>query len=452
MSMLALLLITLSFFISTPSTAAESIDERFLLRLAEVISADAQVSTAALSELSVTWQMSYVAPLLETISLTRDRRRVNQIFQLLRAKTGEAFDFDFQAWYVWLWHQQYEMAPEYAEFKAWLFAQVDPKFRAYFSIDRLATIRLDEVRWGGVPQDGIPPLRGPEMIAASAADYLADSNIVFGLEIDGDARAYPKRIMAWHEMFVDEIAGVPIVGVYCTLCGSMILYETQQGTKTYQMGTSGFLYRSNKLMYDRGTQSLWNTLWGKPVIGPLVDKGIQLKRRSVVTTTWGEWLRRHPDTTVLSLNTGHRRDYGEGVAYRDYFATDELMFNVPDLDLRLRNKDEVLGIILPEYPDQSLAIAVDYLSSHSLLHEQILAMSIVIVTDQGGASRVYETRTTRFAEWDGDETLIDEQGQRWKLSESRLVSEQGVELLRLPAHRAFWFGWYSAYAQTRLVY
>jgi len=381
-----------------------------------------------------------------------NRRRVLQIFELLRANTGESFDFDIQLWYGWLWHQQYEMAPEYAEFKAWLFARIDPKFNAYFTADRNSRIRLDEVRWGGVHQDGIPPLRFPTMIEAGDADYLDDSNIVFGIEIDGDVRAYPKRILAWHEMFVDRVADIPVIGVYCTLCGTMIIYETQPGDINYRMGTSGFLYRSNKLMYDQDTQSLWNTLWGKPVIGPLVDQDIQLRRRSVVTTTWGEWRRRHPGTMVLSLNTGHLRDYGEGVAYRDYFATDELMFSVPDLDTRLKNKDEVLAIILPEYPDQSLAIAVEYLSGHRLLHEEIGEMRFVVITDDSGASRVFEANTTRFTEWDGDDTLIDADGQRWRLSESRLSNDRGVELLRLPAHRAFWFGWYSAYSQTRLIY
>ena len=192
------------------------------------------------------------------------------------------------------------------------------------------------------------------MIPAGEAEYLRDSNVVFGLEVEGDARAYPKRILAWHEMFVDEVGGVPVAGVYCTLCGSMILYETVHDGVAYELGTSGFLYRSNKLMYDRATQSLWNTIWGRPVIGPLADRAIELKRRSVVTTTWGEWKRRHPETTVLSLETGHRRDYSEGAAYREYFATDELMFNVPQLDRRLRNKDEVLALVFSEYPDQPL--------------------------------------------------------------------------------------------------
>ena len=447
-----LLILSLFSFVEGSAQTVDQPEQAFVDRLLAAASEDQGISAAARDELSASWQLSYVAPLLETVSLTRNRRRVNQIFELLRANTGESFDFDIQRWYGWLWHQQYDMAPAYADFKARLFATIDPRFRGYFSADRRSSIRLDEVRWGGVLQDGIPPLRFPAMIAATEADYLEDGNIVFGVEIDGDARAYPKRILAWHEMFVDNIAQIPVIGVYCTLCGSMIIYETQVGGVNYQMGTSGFLYRSNKLMYDRGTQSLWNTLWGKPVIGPLVGKNIQLKRRSVVTTSWGEWRRRHPDTTVLSLDTGYQRDYGEGVAYRDYFATDELMFNVPDLDMRLKNKDEVLAIILPEYPDQPLAIASAYLSDHQLLHEEIGAMRFVVITDNSGASRVFAANSTQFIDFDGDDTLADEQGQLWQLSESRLVGERGQELLRLPAHRAFWFGWYSAYSKTRLIH
>ena len=148
---------------------------------------------------------------------------------------------------------------------------------------------------------------------------------------NGDVRAYPKRILAWHELFTDEVGRVPVAGVYCTLCGTVILFETEHDGVRHELGTSGFLYRSNKLMYDRATQSLWSTFGGRPVIGPLAMEDIRLEVRSVVTTTWGEWRRRHPTTKVLSLNTGHRRDYSEGAAYREYFSTDELMFNVPKL-------------------------------------------------------------------------------------------------------------------------
>ena len=153
---------------------------------------------------------------------------------------------------------------------------------------------------------------------------------MFGITINGQARAYPKRILAWHEMALDRVGGIDLTIVYCTLCGTVIPYESVVGSRRLTFGTSGLLYRSNKLMFDEETHSLWSSLEGVPVVGPLVDSGLRLPFRSVVTTTWGEWKRDHPATTVLSLETGYERNYGEGVAYRDYFSTDRLMFEVPE--------------------------------------------------------------------------------------------------------------------------
>jgi hypothetical protein len=204
-------------------------------------------------------------------------------------------------------------------------------------------------------------------------------------------------------------------------------------------------------MYDQDTQSLWNTLWGKPVIGPLADKDIELERMSVVTTSWGEWKKRHPGTKVLSLDTGHKRDYSEGAAYRDYFATDELMFIVPKLDKRLKNKDEVLGLIFSQYPDKPLAISVNYLAENPLYHKNVGDLNFVVLTDKSSAARVYESVGVKFKEWDQIETVTDVNGVTWTLSESKITSSDGRELFRLPAHRAFWFGWYSAYSNTELI-
>ena len=98
------------------------------------------------------------------------------------------------------------------------------------------------------------------MIAAGDADYLRDDDLVFGVEINGDIRAYPLRIMGWHEMFNEVIGGVPVALAYCTLCGAGILFETavEGRDEPFVFSTSGFLYRSNKLMYDRQTESMWN--------------------------------------------------------------------------------------------------------------------------------------------------------------------------------------------------
>ena len=252
-------------------------------------------------------------------------------------------------------------------------------------------------------------------------------------------------------MFVDQVGGVAVTGVYCTLCGSMILYKSIHDGVRYELGTSGFLYRSNKLMFDKQTQSLWSSIWGKPVIGPLAESGLVLERLSVVTTTWGAWRRRHPDTQVLSLETGHKRDYSEGAAYRDYFSTDALMFPVPKLNRSLRNKDEVLSLFFDEYPDDPLAISVRFLGKNPLYYDCVGNLDFVVLTDDSGASRVFRADDQRFESWDLDRSAIDRDGVVWTLYEDRLESADGRILKRLPSHRTFWFGWFSAHQETRLI-
>lgn len=400
------------------------------------------------------WRAEFIPQLLEIMSVPRSNYILQRTIDLLTRKTGQEFGSNLNDWYFWLWNQPEKSLPYYADFKADLYEQIDPRFAKYFRARQSsARIRLDEVRWGGVLQDGIPPLRDPEMIPASQATYLEDGNIIFGIEINGDARAYPKRILAWHEMFTDTIGGIDIAGVYCTLCGTIIPYKTSSGGVDYKLGTSGFLYRSNKLMYDQATQSLWSTVRGAPVIGPLVDQGIALEHLSMVTTTWAEWLRRHPDTTVLSLNTGHRRDYGEGVAYQSYFAGDQLMFNTPFEDNRLKNKQEVLALIFPALPEEQLAIDTQFLNKTPLYKDRIGQQKIVVLTDTTGANRVYDPQDVNFVSYDQDSTVVDSQGNEWLVKEEKLVSaDQQTSLPRLPQRRAFWFGWQAAFPDTRLVY
>ncbi len=419
--------------------------------LLQILSQDEEASRRGLAYLEGNWRPGFFAMSMDLLDMTREPAVRDRILAVLEDKTGVRPRRGFDAIWQQLWADAPQLHPYYAEFKSILYGFVDPKFRGYFDVERTARIRLDEVRWGGVRQDGIPPLRSPKMIAADEAGYLEDSNVVFGLEVNGDVRAYPKRILAWHEMFVDTVGGLPVAGVYCTLCGTVILYETTHDGVEHRLGTSGFLYRSNKLMYDQATQSLWNTLWGEPVIGPLADQEIRLKRRSVVTTTWGEWRRRHPRTQVLSLETGYQRDYGEGVAYRDYFATDALMFTVPETDKRLRNKDEVLALLFDADRERQLAISTRFLKKNPMHHDELAGVEFVALTDGSGATRVYGTGGRRFVRWDRDLVAVDADGLEWTVFEDRLESPTGQRLERLPAHRAFWFGWYSAYPETRLV-
>lgn len=406
----------------------------------------------SLSIIEANWSPELIPFALETIGFSESRLVERRLDKLIKGSTKNKDFKSNNERYQWLWNQEIEASSTYANFKADVYRNIDPRFETYFrGRQELARIRLDEIRWGGVVQDGIPPLRSPEMISAKDADYLEDDNIVFGVEINGDARAYPKRILAWHEMFTDTIGGVEIAGVYCTLCGTVIPYRTKHQGTQYKLGTSGFLYRSNKLMYDQATQSLWSTSKGTPVLGPLVDQGIELEHESVVTTTWKEWRKRHPNTTVLSLDTGHLRNYDEGNAYKDYFASDELMFNTPFNDSRLKNKQEVLALRFPAAPNQQLAIDTAFLKNNTVYHNKIGQQNFVVFTDGTGANRVYDPKDIKFIDFDGNFITTDKTGKKWTLSESGLLADNGQTLARLPYRRAFWFGWLAAFPDTKLI-
>jgi len=405
-----------------------------------------------LSHIESKWRDGFSVMAIETISLSRDQKVVSELIRMLKEQEQLQEAETFNELFSWLWRSDEKLTSDYASFKAELYGPIDAKFTEYFEGHQdERSIRLDEIRWGGVRQDGIPPLRDPKMISAKEADYLGDKDVVFGIEVNGDVRAYPKRILAWHEMFVDEVGGEKLAGVYCTLCGTAILFKTEYEGVNHEIGTSGFLYRSNKLMYDKATQSLWNTLQGKPVVGPLVGKGIRLEHLSVVTTNWGEWKKRHPNTKVLSLETGHQRDYSEGAAYKSYFATDRLMFNTPFNDQRLSNKDEVLALRFDDVPDKQLAISAKFLAKNPVYQDELGQTKFVVFTDDSGANRVYESGSISFRSFDRNTRVTDQSGKTWTLTESKLIAESGEVLERLPYHRAFWFGWLAAFPETELV-
>ncbi len=437
----------LAFKPPTDDGAVASVDD-FL----SLIDGDRLVWTQALTKIENNWQPGNLVMLVEVLRFVRRPVVVEAVTHLINQKSVQVDDDNIETWYREIWQLPYQPDHHYASFKARLYERIDPRFAEYFHDESPATIRLDEIRWGGVRRDGIPPLKNPKTLAAAEASYLADTDIVFGVEFNGQARAYPKRILAWHEMVKDIVGGKSINGVYCTLCGSMIVYRTLTADgKHYEFGTSGFLYRSNKLMYDYDTKSMWSTIDGEPVVGPLVGKGIKLEPLYVVTTTWSKWKADHPDTSVLSLATGHQRDYNEGAAYRGYFATDDLMFGVAKLDRRLKNKAEVF-VIRQDSGDAPTVWSLEYLVRNPLHHVTLGKLRVVIVTDETGANRAYESNDHRFDERRTDGKLIDAGGQLWDVNEAALVSQYNkIRLPRLPSHRAFWFGWYSAHPDTLLI-
>jgi len=400
----------------------------------------------ALKQVHAETDVATVPMVLELMRFQREGRTRDALWSWVSARAGVSLK-DHDAALQWLWAQEYTPHADYAAFKAELYGAVDPRFRQYFAQSGAVRVRLDEVRWGGVLQDGIPPLRDPRLETVDqASSWLADDHVVFGVELNGIAQAFPKRIMAWHELLTATIGGEPVVGVYCSLCGSLIVYGTRVGDTQHELGTSGFLYRSNKLMYDAATQSLWSTLQGTPVIGPLAVDPVQLPMFPVVTTTWGAWRERHPDTQVLSLQTGHERDYGEGVAYRSYFATDELMFTVPEPDARLKNKAQVLALSVG---GERAAISKAFLATHPIHHETLGGQGLVVLTDPSGAARVYDVGSVRVVTLQGA-AAVDALGRSWTVTEAALTHGE-ERLQRVAAHQVFWFGWNAAFPDARLV-
>ena len=355
----------------------------------------------------------------------------------LKELTGETR----AGWFDWmLWQEanpDIASHPDYAAFKRDMFLRIDPAFEVFLDPNDIAamTIRFEEVTWGGVRKDGIPSLDNPRQIAADEADYLRDDDLVFGVAINGDVRAYPLRIMGWHEMFNEVIGGVPVALAYCTLCGAGILFETQLEGRAEPLvfGSSGFLYRSNKLMFDRQTHSLWNQFTGKPVSGALVESGIELQQRPVVITDWASWRAANPDTRVLAVETGFLRDYGSGVVYQDYFASPDLMFPVATDESRLAQKDYVFGI---RTAGGAKAWPLKAFKGGRVINDQVGFLNVVLIGDTSGRTvRAYDRGALDF----GSDLTAD--GAQWTVGEDALTAPDGRTAPRVPGHVAYWFAW-----------
>ena len=196
--------------VQSQTTGRKLMDEQKFIAM---LSLEHNTIAAGIAEAQMNWDISYVPMLLEVASYLPGQHRA-RIMELLEAQTGQRLGYDSDKWFQWLWKQEYKSHPRYNSFKSALYRLRDPRFTEYFVDTKNATIRLDEIRWGGVVRDGIPPLKNPIMLASNNAPYLADTDVVFGIELNGDARAYPKRILAWHEMFKDTIGGESVCGVY----------------------------------------------------------------------------------------------------------------------------------------------------------------------------------------------------------------------------------------------
>lgn len=378
------------------------------------------------------------AALIQAMRFIRDDGSFDKALAKL---TGEAPGKNWGAWMLWQQaHPEIMPFDGFDIFKADLMAALDPNFREFLQAGVKHEIRLEEITWGGVIKDGIPALTNPKHITPEEATYITADELVFGVEINGDARAYPLRILDWHEMFNDVVGGQPVSLAYCTLCGSGILYKTDLEGKDDPVifGSSGFLYRSNKLMYDQETKSLWNQFTGRPVVGPLTGSGIELEVLAVAITSWSSWLDQHPDTKVLSLETGHDRDYTPGRPYGAYFASSDLMFPALVEDERLEAKDYVYAV---RVDGLAKAWPLTDFEGGRIVNDRIGNLRVVLIGDA-------ETRTVRaFLRDDVVIKATDDPGMilagdlPMKVQEEGLIAEDGQTMERLPGHIAFWFAW-----------
>jgi hypothetical protein len=412
----------------------ESVDE--LVRQAFV--PDPNARRQVLRILENRGKLDVVPGLIQVMRFLRDGEDIDRT---LAALTGEPPGKRWPEWALWLQdHPEILPFQGFDAFKADVMAVIDPEFRRFLRPGVAHEIRLEEILWGGVPKDGIPALTNPAHITPAEATWLSADELVFGVAINGDARAWPLRILDWHEMLNDVVGGVPVTLAYCTLCGSGILYDARVPGREepFVFGSSGFLYRSNKLMYDQATHSLWNQFTGRPVVGPLTGSGIELEVLPVAITRWRDWRARHPATRVLSLETGFERDYTPGQPYGDYFASAELMFPVLVDDRRLAPKDYVFALRVGGR-DKAWPLAA--FADEPVINDRIGELPVVLIGDAATRTvRAYRSAGRSFAAGAEAGTLRDGD-EHWQVEEHALRGPAGEELARLPGHVAYWFAW-----------
>lgn len=208
-----------------------------------------------------------------------------------------------------------------------------------------ADVPVREIRRGGPPRDGIPAIVRPKFLIGNSDGFLKPDDRVLGIVVDGAARAYPVRILVWHEVVNDWTGRTRLIMTYCPLCGSGMAFSNGvDGRGQDAFGVSGLLYQSDVLLYDTSTESLWSQILGRAVTGP--RRGERLPPIPVVHTTWDAWRKRHPDSFVLSRDTGYKwMRYERGPeGYAGYERSRQLMFPVSQRDRRYHPKEWVLGV------------------------------------------------------------------------------------------------------------
>lgn len=307
-------------------------------------------------------------------------------------------------------------------------------------------IPLEKIRSGGPPKDGIPSIDTPEFTEASQEYHVSDSDTVLGLEINGDVRAYPLSILVWHEIVNDNVGEVPVAVTYCPLCFTNQVFERVIDGQEVEFGTSGKLYNSNLVMYDRLTNSYWSQALGKAIVGELA--GYELSTIPFDVIKWGDWKSLHPDSVVLTTNTGHIRAYGVD-PYGNYYTETRILFPVENTDNRMHPKEIILGFndgdVYKAYKQQDVESAV-------IINDQINNNPIFLISLYPGNARAFESnvdeKVLEFFFKDG--SIIDkETNSEWNYDGVAISGALvGTELNRIPFSPGFWFAWIAFHPDT----
>lgn len=273
------------------------------------------------------------------------------------------------------------------------------------------TIPLADIRVGGPPRDGIPSIDRPRFVDPRRAGFLRPDDLVVSVTAEGETKAYPLRILVWHEIVNDSIAGHPLAITYCPLCGTAMVFDRRQGDRVLTFGVSGLLYHSDVLMYDRETETLWSQLGTRAIAGPLVDQSLTWVASEHMT--WKAWKDQYPNGRVLSTDTGHKRDYTRS-PYSGYEGHSEVMFPVPENRSELPRKEWVVGIVLKGLAS---AYPIRVLEQRSMLEDTVAGVRIQVHYDP-------ESQSVKVVETGSKEAM--------------------------PFVKAYWFAWQAFYPETRL--
>ncbi len=230
---------------------------------------------------------------------------------------------------------------------------------------------------GGPGKDGIPALSDPAFVSSKKDNWLEKDDLVIGLTINGISKAYPVRILNYHEVVNDEFDNKSVAITYSPLCGSAMAYRTEDKHSEWELAVSGLLYNNNALYFDRQTESLWSQVLGRAVSGSVA--GAQLELLPTTLTTWEDWKENHPETMLLSKETGFNRNYDLDT-YEYYASTDRLMFPINHNDDRLKLKERIIGVevdgVFKAYPYATLASSDEgYTATEDIVNGQTIKIN-----------------------------------------------------------------------------